>query len=311
MVARHSQENHCMRVASSLVVAPVFVLALASCEADLGTCNMTAATDIVYAADGTPYYPGQAIVQQSCAGGFCHASGAVDANRFGAPHGLNFDVVPLTATATESQLSVLHAGISKVRDEANDMWGQIDADTMPPGDKGKRMPQSWTDGTNPVDLDIQNATGKATVRNWLACGAPIVAGVTGAPAQAMALGNIEPGKTITVGPTFDSVYTSILKGTCISCHVKGTAFYGQTPMDFSTEATAYATLVNQDASTTGSCTGKGKLVVPGDCAHSLIWEKLAATTPAVCGSPMPLGMAAIADSARQGLCDWINAGAKQ
>ncbi|HEY2733603.1 MAG TPA: hypothetical protein VGI70_06440, partial [Polyangiales bacterium] len=197
-------------------------------------------------------------------------------------------------------------------DEAHDMWGQIDADTMPPGDKGKRVAQSWSDGTKSVDLDIQNAMGKSTVRNWLACGAPIVAGVTGAPAESMALGDIKPaGTAVAVGSTFASVYSGILKGTCISCHVKGSAFYSQTPMDFTTEATAYATLVNQDASTTGSCTGKGKLVVPGDCAHSLIWEKLASTSPAVCGSPMPLGMAPISDDARKGLCDWINAGAKQ
>jgi hypothetical protein len=304
-----------MRVASSLVVGLISWVALAGCEADLGTCDMTLATQVVYSTAGTPYYPGQAVVQQSCASGLCHASGAVDASRVGAPHGLNFDVAPLTAQSTSADIAVFQAGLAKVRDESHDMWGEIDDGSMPPGTAGKRVPQNWNvqsgTGLQPVTLDIQTSAGKAHVRNWLACGAPVVAGVTGAQVTATATEAVLPGIATTAATaTFTSIYNTILKGgTCVGCHVAGGLFPS---IDLTSQASAYSSLFSKDSSTAANakCGGR-KLVTPGNCDTSLLYEKLAATTPAVCGDRMPQGGAPIAETDRQTLCDWIKAGAMQ
>jgi mono/diheme cytochrome c family protein len=300
-----------MRVASLLVVASL----LAACETDLGQCDMAAATQVVYSADGTPYHDGQALVQQSCAGNYCHVSSAVGASRFGAPHGLDFDVTVLTPTATQANVSALRTGLANIHDEAHSMYGEIEGGSMPPGKVGERPVQTWTRADKTVvPLDIRTDSGKATVRNWLACGAPAVAGVTGAPADAMALGSVLPQQVITVGKTFQSVYESVLKGSCVSCHIAGGAFADLTPLDFSTQTAAYATLVNKDTSPTGDCAGRGKLVAPNSCMTSLLYQKLLPVTApakAVCGAPMPMGGAAIASNALMAVCDWINAGALQ
>jgi hypothetical protein len=299
-----------MRVASLLVVVSL----LAACQADLGQCDM-AAVQVVSAADGTPYADGQALVQQSCAGNYCHVSSAVGASRFGAPHGLDFDVTVLTPTASPANVTALRTGLANIRDEAHSMYGEIEGGSMPPGKVGERALQGWmrADKT-PVPLDIRTDAGKATVRNWLACGAPAVAGVTGAPAEAAALGSVMAPQVITVAPTFQSVYESVLKGSCITCHIAGGPFASQTPLDFTSQAAAYASLVNKDTSPTGMCIGRGKLVVPNNCKSSLLYQKLLPVVlpaKAVCGDPMPLNSPAIASSALAALCAWIDAGATQ
>ena len=126
-----------MRVALSFSVALAMSL-LAGCETDLGKCDMTVATKVVYSTSGVPYYEGQALVQQSCAGSFCHADGAHNASRFGAPHGANFDVTPLTAMSTPGELHVLSRGIERVRDEAGRVYDLVDSGEMPPGKAGER-----------------------------------------------------------------------------------------------------------------------------------------------------------------------------
>jgi hypothetical protein len=299
-----------MRVASLLVVP----LMLVGCEPDLGQCDMTAATQPVFSADGTPYFPGQALVQQSCAGNYCHVSSATGTNRFGAPHGLDFDVNVLSPQSLPANVAALRAGVAKIRDEASSMYGEIDDGSMPPGKVGERQPQSWTNAAGPVALDIRTAPSKDVIRNWLACGAPVVAGVTGAPPDAMSIGAIVAPKMVTVAATFQSVYDGVLKGSCITCHIAGGPFSAMTPLDFSTPASAYASLVNKDSSATGMCIGRGKLVLPSNCKSSLLYQKLlpvVAPATAVCGSPMPQGGTAIAASALEALCAWIDAGAAQ
>jgi hypothetical protein len=301
-----------MRVAASFVAVSVLGLLIGSCAPDLGACDMNAATQLVYSTAGTPYYTGQAVVQQSCSGGLCHASSAVGDARVGAPHGLDFDVAPLTSQSTPTDTSALQAGISKVRDKAHNMWGQIENGNMPPGTVGQRPVQTWKlpNGNPTQALDINTADGKATVRNWLACNAPIVGGATGAPAEAAALGAVLPPMSSSAATnSFQYIYDNILSGTCKSCHVKGSPYASMTPMDFTTVTTAYASLNNQDASATGKCVGHGKLVVAGNCDTSLLYLKLAPAAPAVCGDLMPLAGTPISTTLRQNLCDWIKAGA--
>jgi hypothetical protein len=300
-----------MRRFASLLDAVPVMSSLAGCGTDLGTCDMPAATQLVYTAQGTPYYAGQALVQQSCAAGVCHSSLAVGAGRLGAPHGLNFDAQPLS-TADNASLAVLSAGVSKIRDEGSDLFGEIEDGSMPPGKVGKRTPQQWNlaNGSDAQLPDISTATGKATVRNWLACGAPVVAGVTGVPdAAATAIGNasiVAPGTAATVAATFTSIYTTALTPCAAACHTPGGVFPG---LDLSTQAIAYSSLFNKPASTASGngCAGKGVLVVPGSCQTSLLYEKLQAVVP--CGAAMPLGMPQLPDATRAAICSWITAGA--
>jgi len=302
-----------MRFALWLSWVVLFAVGVAGCEPDLGACDMNAATEggLVYGADGTPYYAGQALVQTACANGVCHSSGAVGPGRVGAPHYLNFDVGVLNASSTPQNVGNLRAGISTVRDEAGEMYSQLSDDLMPPGKAGERVAPMWknADGSAASLPAITTAEGKSTVRNWLACNAPIVAGVTGAPADAMQLGTIKaPLEISTTDATFTSVYTGVLTAACATCH-DGKMFSSQTPLDFTTQAKAFATLVGPDVSGTGSCVGKGKLVTPNNCDTSVLYQKLL-PAPVSCGAPMPLGTMGN-QTQRDLVCNWIKAGAKQ
>ena len=52
-----------------------------------------------------------------------------------------------------------------------------------------------------------------------------------------------------------------------------------------------------------------KLIVPGDCEKSLLYNKLSQATP-VCGRRMPLSSMTTPQSSLDLLCAWIKAGAK-
>jgi mono/diheme cytochrome c family protein len=310
---------------SSRVTAPGWIGALSSiviagsagCEPDLGTCDMQAATSVVYRADadGTPFYAGQAIVQDSCSG-YCHAASAVGDLRNGAPHGLNFDVAPLTAQSPAGSDGVLRDGIAKVRDEAADMYGQIEDGDMPPGKVGMRTVPIYKvvpsaehpDGKANLPT-ISEAAGKATVRNWLACGAPVISAVQGAP-LATAVSTIDKSQVVAAMPTtpsgtgFADIYTGILMASCASCHQPGGPFQA---LDLSSQTAAYTNLVGKDASTAGLCGGKGKYVVPGDCENSILYQKLQPSPK--CGTQMPMGGNPLSAAAIKSVCDWIKAGA--
>lgn len=301
-----------MRVAPGfgVVALGVVAVALAGCSEDLGTCDaeaMASATAIVYSDNGTPYYAGQGLVQLGCSSGVCHSSTATHDGRRGAPHGLDFDVQPLFMGATADNITALQRGIAKVREEKSDIYGQLMSGAMPPGTAGQRPTPTWRymDGTPATDLPgISTEVGKATVRAWLACGAPVVAGTTGAPAEANALGVIVPQLNASpVTATFASVYDNVLKSCGVSCHAPG----GLDPLDLSTQSIAYSSLVGKDSA--GGCAGKGKLVEAGNCKASLLYLKLQPSP--VCGVQMPLGGPYVSQSALDAVCQWIDAGAKQ
>jgi hypothetical protein len=309
-----------MRVVRSRVAVAVAasVGTLAACGPDLGQCDMTAAKSIVYV-NGTPYYAGQALIQQSCANGQCHADSAVGPSRTGAPHGLNFDVAPLANPSMPEAVNALRNGIAKVRDEASDMYGAIDDGAMPPGAVGKRNPLAWTDANGmppgrPFPT-IDSPDGKATVRNWLACNAPVIAGynkgtTTPADPAAMSIGDVVPaGQAQMVAATFTDVYTKIL-ASCSSCHKSGGVF---PELDLSRQDLAYAALVNKPAATMSSsyppaCMGKGVLVKPSSCEESILYQKLLPKPS--CGAQMPLGGPYLdAAAGADPVCAWIKAGA--
>lgn len=163
----------------------------AGCAGDLGPCDETSARDVVYLhaldpeRDGLPAYAGQALIQRSCGdAAFCHAEDAID--RYGAPAGLTLDIGLACADpaacdpADLARLERAH-GVS-VR-LAWDVYAQTASGAMPPGEAGtgvvsvgprfRRQPlRSEDDSLLPP---IGSDEGLAILRNWLACGAPVVA----------------------------------------------------------------------------------------------------------------------------------------
>jgi hypothetical protein len=278
---------------------------------------MPAAMKVVYL-NGTPFVEGQALVHQSCSGGSCHSSSAVGEGRTGAPHGLNFDVAPVTKSSASKDLRVLRTGINEIRNEADELWAVIDDGSMPPGKAGDRPDLAWrTDAAGTMDamltgLDLAEARDK--VRNWLACQAPIVAATSDSPlaqsAKSMQLGAVmDPGEA-GIGSDFESIYDKLLT-TCTSCHKAGAA-YESLVLDFSTKDTAYKTLVGKRAvsGSGGMCSGR-TLVKPNDCEGSLLYQKLAFKTgsPEICGMSMPYGAPMVSPDVAKAVCDWIDAGA--
>lgn len=305
---------------ASMIATLSTLPALAACGgADLGTCDMTAATETTYYLDGVPYYAGQAIVHQSCAGSFCHAAGAKNDARIGAPHGIDFDVRPLGAASSAKDVSVLRSGIDQIREAADEMYELVDGGEMPPGRAGKRDPLPWHTASAGALVatalpDVRSKQGKDVLRNWLACDAPIVAYThPDAPGQAEKLGVLEPEIATTIEPTFAGVYAGVLGGSCKSCH-NGDAenpFAGQQALVFDSEEAAYDSLVGPSALSGGACSGR-ELVVPGDCQGSLLYQKLLFENEGAasfCGSPMPLAGAPLSQAAKDAVCQWIDAGA--
>jgi hypothetical protein len=307
MVRVHNEERSSMRVAPCFAVVTGL---LVGCSEDLGVCEMSAAMQPVYAPDGTPYYAGQALVQYACADGVCHSATAANDARKGAPFDLNFDLRPLSAQSTAGNIVALRNGVAKVRDDSHDMYGEIVGGTMPPGAAGARTLPTWKLGNGqPAGLPgLDTDAGKATVRNWLACGAPVVSGVTPAPADAMQIASSTVLPALDTGPVaggFSALYASVIMPCGASCHKPGGVYDG---LDLSSAAVAFTNLTTKE-SNPGACMGKGKYVTAGDCDKSLAYLKLTMNAP--CGVQMPQGGPYLAQKDVDAMCTWIKDGAKQ
>jgi hypothetical protein len=268
-----------MRVVWSGLFLGVMAAALAGCGEDLGECNEALLGGSTVQGMEAPY-TGQLVMQQSCSGGRCHSETAVGDARVGAPAGLDFDVVP--TALSQPEIDKVTRGASNVADHIDEIWGEVNEGAMPP--------------PAPAGGGELNATDKEALRNWLACGADVIA------APPSAAPGADPWTTV-----FESLVPS-----CQACHsttaasAAGGGFY----FGSSGEACgAYDRVVNVGAGGT-ACAGMGMLVVPGNAAGSLLYQKLAGTQ--TCGAAMPLGSMGIAMSNGQALADleaWINSGA--
>jgi hypothetical protein len=102
---------------------------------------------------------------------------------------------------------------------------------------------------------------------------------------------------------FTAAY-AVIAARCGPCHI------GQAngDLDLSTQAIAYANLVEVQASATSACAGAGLRVAPGDAAASLLYAKL--TNTQTCGGLMPpSGM--LSEAELTTIREWIEGGAPQ
>lgn len=320
---------------SRLAAASAFVslgVSLSACSSVGDQCDLAAAQTVAYRADGLPAYAGQALVLSSCGGAsFCHAATAT--NRFGAPFDLNFDVFTTDGAPDEATHLRYLANAQRALHRHRDLvFATVSGGSMPPradqmNGTALEMPglyrtyASATDTTGTPLPDINSTEGQAVLRNWLACGSPVVQATTEPAAVPCAtnadctsnlceagfcrlVGAIVPGRTTEPAPTFSSIYAAFVAPNCVSgCHTTG----GQYPvLDLSSEALAYTSLTSE----TSTCTGE-PYVIPNDAANSYLLPKVGDSTPARCGSVMPLvtGGMGLPQTARDRIRAWITAGA--
>ncbi len=265
-------ENHCQRPRYKLgcALAAVALITVGACADDLGKCDPQAASEVVYSSQGLAATKGQALVHDSCGQGvFCHSAAATRAARYGAPAGMNFDTLP-------SPL-----GWPNIIDRRDAIWKAVRNGTMPPGSIGQRKlgHTVWT-----VDIglskqapqlpEMSTTAGKAVLRNWLACGAPIVA-ATRVPSWAQP--SVLDGDGGASGPPdWSEIFNDVVKPSCATsgCHDVSSSGH----LSMVDECSAYNHLLEP-----GLC--GVKRLIPGD-SSSLLVSKLSASKPS-CGGVMP------------------------
>jgi mono/diheme cytochrome c family protein len=253
-------------VGASLMAAG---LVIAGCGVDLGACDQT----LLGGVEGMTPHTAQQLVNRTCAGGLCHSQDAVGALRNGAPAGLDFDLIPASASVQDSAKVLRSSAV--VREWRDEMWDQLGSGDMPP------------EGFGTLSSDD-----KETVRNWLACGAPVV---------------VAPPAGTT--PDWTSIY-ALFEERCLACHTaeRSTNGGGFVLGAMGGACAALGNVVNA-AAITERCVGNGTLVVPGDPDASLLLDKLSAPTPR-CGERMPLGMDPLSAAELAAIRSWIQAGAQ-
>lgn len=328
------------------VGASLLMLSAAGCEDDLGKCDETKARTLVINGEGQALYAGQAVLNDSCAAGQCHSSSAKGSDRQGAPAGLDFDLQPAAVvppageggvpsaglSLNSKQLSNLRANQRIVFDEREEIWEQIQDGLMPPDGIGENYRKAVPGGDVTVagstckrgDEDvspISKGSTKTILRNWLACGAPVVE-ASNASVPVSTLMQDPAGRPGTVGQqmpfckdcdapvTFDELYDNVIATSCVSgCHTKDVAFG-----DFVIDGidVAYKVLT-EDTGGSEDCNGKDvPLVVPGKPEESYIIAKMGgkdAPMLTLCGATMPYGQAVLECGVKQ-MARWIKDGAK-
>lgn len=174
---------------------------LSACEPSekVGRCNdRDLATARVYDSAGFPAYAGQALVEQSCANGsFCHSSGIPAANRIGAPHGLDFDMVGSRSEGGVDAEAVerLRRGRQVTFEWRDEIYGSVKSGFMPPGEAGQDVISDFgyrfaDEGSPLPPIDSEEAM--EILQQWLACGLPVVGSITPFPTDMEPVGDVVP-----------------------------------------------------------------------------------------------------------------------
>jgi hypothetical protein len=273
-------------------------LAAQACGGDLGACDEEAAEQLVYGRNRLVATAGQALAHDSCGNGaFCHSAKATGDNRVGAPHGLDFDMIP-SATGWRTLL-----------DYAEAAWAAVEDGSMPPRGAGATKVGSgdWCyerqrAADAPRVPTIYTAEGKEIFRNWLACDMPFVAETTleDEPSGGDGDGDGDEDGGVPSGTVdWGTIYADIVAPNCAlgGCHDDRS---GAGSLKMGDACGAFEALQQP-----GPC--DRARVTPGD-ADSFMLEKLRDEAPS-CGFRMPTtGRLAESDIAR--VAEWIEAGAR-
>jgi hypothetical protein len=314
------------RLASSFFVALAFSVSVtAGCAPSVGsTCDEPAArTPYFREGSGEPAYPGQALLNVYCAG--CHNT----PGGFGVPVGLEMTLPLVTSTDTGGvdQMRALRANQSIVHGNRDLIYQQVLSGSMPPRNfVGSSV--TYADRAGVELPGIHTEEGRDMLRNWLACGSPVVERT--APIACTANGmcpltnfcDTEDGVCVGVGDvvppagtvdcatpeaTFAWIYPCIIQENCAGapCHVGGTA--GGLAMPDIDTAFTNLTTGGPNAMSGAECMGQEDYVVDGMPDNSLLIHKLEGvdeTGAAVCELRMPVGPV-LSDSEIELIRMWI------
>jgi len=310
-----------------LVVAGV--LGAGGCEPELqGTCDDAAralAMRVACTPEQVPQYAGQALINGSCAGAFCHSSAAKNGSdpenpdsRRGVPAGFDFD---LEHARTPAERERLRAHREEIVDERGQIYGVVVEGEMPPRDlpgfdRVRELQGTFADDGSELPT-LDTAEGRAILRAWLLCGAPVAERTTADPALpgAPAGDALDATACGVSANTFDALYDGVIRGSCAvdGCH-GGTPPTGMMAFPPDDLDAAYASLVGTGAMGAACTDAPRTRVVAGDPDASLLIQKLEGDgTPdgAACGSRMPLGGPYLAPSVIEAFRAWIADGAQR
>jgi len=311
-----------------LLFAGLHVLAFfaSGCADDLGACEGSLQGRDTVLVNNTVVYGGQAIMNRACATG-CHASGASGADRRGVPAGLDFDLLPIdegeaagtrkvgTATIVKlksSQIEGLRARQKKIVEHRSLIWQQVQDGLMPPTGmfdavmnniiaSSEKAP--CTEGKPYSKLPV--AQTREVLRNWLACGAPLVetngskvdkTRVAGAAGYQYPVCKKAPDAVITLESLFKTTLSE-----CGGCHDGGSL---SSPPEFLSLTSLAKSL------RTKSVCGKKPFVTPGNPDKSYLLDLLEGPNPECNHEQMPKGgLGPLSARAIAEVSAWIEAGA--
>ncbi len=247
---------------------------LAACSPTVGTaCDEQLARAVVFDERGSPAYAGQSIFVSSCAGGgwACHSSQAL--HRYSAPAGTDFDVMLADDARFDGAARRLYEAQSNTHRLRDDVFSQVTSGNEPPGAIGNRVIarspvyRSFADASDAIGSpvpSIRTAEGREVLRNWLACGSPVVQATTSPapiactadtdcpvtahcnatdPRVCLDVGSVAPARAIDATAHWTSLYDTQLAHSCalVGCHdAEDAASSGG--LDLSTAAIGYASL---------------------------------------------------------------------
>jgi len=281
------------------LAASLALVTLVGCTTDLGACDDGAAKTVYYQDGvGLPMYGGQALIYASCGrGAYCHTEGARGGVRYGVPFGLDFVMQPDTG-ATEVHLDeVARLGRAQrsVYDWRENLYERVAGGQMPPGGVAQRQAVDIL----PVGFHMMGGAGALPaigtpaaheiLRNWLACGSPVIERTADGVAGGSTIGfstACEDGTAtgcLCPQPHFSSIFEVVIQPQCGSvCHTQDVPTqFMQNHLDMSTRDVAYMNLVGMYP----AGPGYPAATIPGQAAGVSCGVE-----PAPCSPPCAAGM---------------------
>jgi len=299
-------------------------LFIPACSEDVGACQGALQGRDTVLLNNTVVYGGQAIINKACTSG-CHSSKATGKDRHGVPAGLDFDLIPIDeedAAGTKksggativklksSQIAGLRARQKKIVEQRNLIWQQVEDGLMPPSGMFDSVMSNIFASSEKTPCEegkeftkIPLPQTREVLRNWLACGAPLVE-TNGLKIDKVRVAGAAGYQYPTCKRKADAVVTleSLFKTTfsgCGGCHDGGP--FASPPLFVSVDALA------KSLRTKSACSGK-RFISPGKPEDSYLLELLQGPNPDCGHEQMPKGDP-LSERAIAEVSAWITAGA--